>query len=100
MCGRYTLATTTDYKKRFGLLDKPPKVDDSYNISPGTINPVIVKNSPNKLVLMKWGLVPFWAKDEKIGYKMINARVETLAEKPSFRQALRQRRCLVPFDGF
>jgi len=49
---------------------------------------------------MKWGLIPSWAKDESIGYKMINARAETLAEKPSFRKALEQRRCIIPADGF
>ncbi|HLE48831.1 MAG TPA: SOS response-associated peptidase [Patescibacteria group bacterium] len=100
MCGRYTLATTTKYKKRFGLLDSPPKFDESYNISPGTINPVVVKNSPNKIVLMKWGLVPFWSKDPKIGYKMINARCEDIEQKPAFRKPIRSQRCLVPSTGF
>jgi putative SOS response-associated peptidase YedK len=49
---------------------------------------------------MRWGLIPFWAKDPSIGYKMINARAETVAEKPAFREALKQRRCLIPADGF
>ncbi|OGM08174.1 hypothetical protein A2159_01690, partial [Candidatus Woesebacteria bacterium RBG_13_34_9] len=100
MCGRYTLANTANFKKRFGIIDKIPKFNESYNISPSTINPVIVRNSPNRVVLMKWGLVPFWAKDPKIGFRMINARAEDISIKPSFRKPIRVQRCLVPSAGF
>lgn len=100
MCGRYTLARTGNLKKRFGLLDKIPKFNESCNISPSTINPVVVRNSPNRIVLMKWGLVPFWTKDPKIGYRMINARAEDISIKPAFRKPIRIQRCLVPCTGF
>ena len=74
--------------------------EESYNITPGMINPVITRQSPNKVVLMKWGLIPFWAKDPKIGYKMINARAEGIEAKPAFRRPIKSQRCLVPADGF
>jgi len=62
--------------------------------------PIIVHESPNRVVMMRWGLVPFWAKDPKIGSRLINARAETLAEKPAFRNSLKKYRCLVPATGF
>ena len=62
--------------------------------------PVITRNSPNKAELMRWGLIPFWAKDPRIGYKMINARAEDIQFKPSFRKPIRSQRCLVPTSGF
>lgn len=71
-----------------------------YNVAPGYMMPVISKKSPNRAVLMKWGLIPFWAKDPRIGYQMINARAETLKDKPAFRKPLSQFRCLVPANGF
>ena len=100
MCGRYTLAHVVGFKKRFGLMDKAPEIDVSYNITPGLINPVITRNSPNRLEFMKWGLVPFLVKDPKIGYKMINARAEDIEKKPSFRKPIRSQRCLVLTTGF
>ena len=99
MCGRYSLAKT-DLKKRFGVLDSNLSYDESYNISPSTVNPVIVRNSPNSIVLMKWGLIPFWAKDPKIGFRMINARAEDIENKPAFRKPIRLQRCLIPATGF
>ena len=73
-----------------------------YNITPGQMIAVLRADDQagRELVLLRWGLVPFWAKDPAIGNRMINARAETLAEKPSFRQAFRRRRCLVLADGF
>jgi putative SOS response-associated peptidase YedK len=62
--------------------------------------PVIIANSPRRIVLMRWGLIPHWAKDEKTAYKMINARVETLTQRPAFRGLLSHHRCLVPASGF
>lgn len=99
MCGRYTLTHPKNLSERFETSNSV-SFEKSYNISPGTINPVVTRNSPNKLELMKWGLVPFWAKDGKIGYKMINARSEDIEKKPSFRKPIRSSRCLVPSDGF
>jgi putative SOS response-associated peptidase YedK len=77
-----------------------------YNIAPQTENPVIVKGklsgegARQHMEVMQWGLVPHWAKDPKIGYKMINARAESVHEKPSFRDPFKKQRCLVPANGF
>ena len=99
MCGRYALGTSS-LKKRFGILGESPSFEVSYNISPSTYNPVVVRNSPNKIVMMKWGLVPFWTKDPKIGFRSINARSEGIEEKPVFKRPIRSQRCLVPATGF
>ncbi len=101
MCGRYTLKTTADELQREFELDQPPEgLLARYNIAPTQELPIVVGSSMRKLGLARWGLVPSWAKDARIGNKMINARAETLEEKPSYRQALASRRCLVPADGF
>lgn len=101
MCGRFTLIT--DIKaiaQNFGVeatLNAMPR----YNVAP-TQNVVAILNEDSSphLALLRWGLIPAWAKDESIGSRMINARAETLAEKPSFKNLLRSRRCLVVADGF
>ena len=102
MCGRYTL--TTDLKqvaKRFGAAtDEIPAVVPRYNIAP-TQNVIVVSDDGQRTIKqMRWGLIPSWAKDPAIGNRMINARAETLAEKPAFRAALKKRRCIIPADGF
>ncbi len=101
MCGRYTqTADSTKLAQRFHL--EPPGSDIArrYNIAPTQDAPIIANDAPRRLRLMRWGLIPSWAKDETIGNRMINARAETLAEKPSFKKPLERRRCLVPADGF
>ena len=103
MCGRFT--QTQDLKvliERFGFTAPDVELSPRYNIAPGQIAAVVTADAEGgrALELLRWGLVPFWAKDEKIGYKLINARGETLHEKPSFRNALQKRRCLVLADGF
>ncbi len=102
MCGRFTLTINPDeLQQQFGLSEAPPtQLAPRYNIAPTQAVAVIANNSDRKLELFQWGLIPSWAKDPKIGSKMINARAETLAEKPSFRTALKRRRCLVVADGF
>jgi putative SOS response-associated peptidase YedK len=101
MCGRYGLVFAgQDFEKRFNLVSPPPKTESSYNIAPGMMEPVVTRNSPNTAKLMKWGLVPFWAKDPRIGYKMINARAETVAIAPSFRKPFHSSRCLIPASFF
>ena len=102
MCGRFTLTINPDeLQQQFGLSQPPPaQLVPRYNIAPSQAVAVIANNSDRKLELFQWGLIPSWAKDPKIGNKMINARAETLAEKPSFRTALKRRRCLVVADGF
>jgi putative SOS response-associated peptidase YedK len=82
-------------------LKDAPQLDDRYNIAPQ--QPVAVVRTTekgNELVLLKWGLIPSWSKDPTIAYKLINARSETVAEKPSFRSAFKSRRCLIPASGF
>ncbi len=71
-----------------------------YNIAPTQMAPVIVNQGETVLKEMRWGLIPFWAKDEEIGNRMINARAETVREKPSFRNSLKRKRCLVLADFF
>ena len=71
-----------------------------FNIAPTQSVPVILNESPDELTELYWGLVPFWAKDMKIGSSLINARAETVATKPAFRDAYKRRHCLVPADGF
>lgn len=102
MCGRYELHShPTAIALAFGLA-RIPALRPRYNIAPMTDVPVVRVNAhgERELVELRWGLVPRWAKDPSIGSKMINARGETLAERPSFRTALRRHRCLVPADGF
>jgi len=100
MCGRYSLVPKADFAERFGVENLQLDLQPRYNIAPTQTTPVITRNSPNRAEEMRWGLVPFWAKDPSIGNKMINARAETVAEKPAFRKALAARRCLVPASGF
>lgn len=100
MCGRYTLVQSEGIKERFDAQNDLKELRPNYNASPGQTMPVVTRHSPNSLELMKWGLVPFWAKEPQIGYKMINARAEGIQDKPSFRAALKSRRCLVPASGF
>jgi putative SOS response-associated peptidase YedK len=83
-----------------GLGDLPPELETNANISPGQMVPVVTDPVTKNIELYKWGLIPGWAKDPKIGYKMFNARSETLTEKPSFRVSFARRRCLIPADGF
>ena len=76
-------------------------ISPSFNIAPSQLSPVVLESS-NQLSLteMKWGLIPAWAKDASMGNKLINARSETLHEKPSFRDSFKNKRCLIPTDGF
>ncbi|MDD1674443.1 MAG: SOS response-associated peptidase [Methanomicrobiales archaeon] len=100
MCGRFAIAITVGFHDRFGVQDTGIPVFPRYNIAPTQEVPVIVSESPRRIVSMRWGLIPRWAKDPKIGSRMINARAETLEERPAFRDALASRRCLVPATGF
>jgi putative SOS response-associated peptidase YedK len=100
MCGRFNIAIAVGWPERFQVKEPFPAIQPHYNIAPTQNVPVIVRESPNRVVMMQWGLVPFWAKDPSIGARMINARAETLAMKPAFRYSLQDRRCLVPATGF
>ncbi len=100
MCGRYVLAEINALASRFGVAGDLPSVAPRYNVAPTQVMPVVVKHSPNSLVLMRWGLAPSWAKEGKTEPTLINARAETLAQKPTFRRLLASQRCLVPASGF
>ncbi|KEO82424.1 SOS response-associated peptidase [Tumebacillus flagellatus] len=102
MCGRFTLTVTEDQlKMRFEVDDLPFDYIPRYNIAPGqNITAVIRHEGKNRIGQLKWGLVPSWAKDVSIGYKTINAKSETVAEKPAFKTSFQRKRCLIPADGF
>jgi putative SOS response-associated peptidase YedK len=102
MCGRYTLRTPVDtLAERFEIDDTPSSIAAGYNIAPTQgVATVLVEDGKRKLEMLHWGLIPSWADDPSIGNKMTNARAETVAEKPSFRKAFRNHRCLVLADGF
>jgi len=102
MCGRFELHSAFEIIARlFGLSGNIGMVPTGFNIAPGRDIAIIVKvGGKNEFAVCRWGFVPSWGKDLKDGYKMINARAETVAEKPSFQQAFSRHRCLVVADGF
>jgi putative SOS response-associated peptidase YedK len=100
MCGRYTISLTAhDIETYFGV-EVPEFYKPRYNSAPSQFLPVITNKEQNLLQFFKWGLIPSWAKDSSIGHKMINARSETITEKPSFKNAFKTKRCLVIADSY
>jgi putative SOS response-associated peptidase YedK len=97
MCGRYSLHSNPDVVALLFGLSEIPAYQPRFNIAP-TAQVLIIRQV--EAAMVRWGLVPRWAKDPAIGAKMNNARAETVAEKPSFREAYRKRRCLIPANGF
>ena len=104
MCGRFLLTSPVDALGQLFLFDDRPNLAPRYNVAPSQDVPIVRRRRDadrRELVLARWGLVPFWARDEKIGHKLINARAESVTSKPAFREAFqRGRRCLIPADGF
>jgi putative SOS response-associated peptidase YedK len=100
MCGRFTFQPTEAVYERFQIGNRLDNLMARYNIAPGQMVPVIIAHSPRRIVLMRWGLIPHWARDDKTAYKMINARVETLTQRPAFRGLLSHHRALVPACGY
>ena len=101
MCGRFTLiADPNDLREAFPFINIPIPPQPRYNVAPTQPVAVIPNDGKNTLDHYVWGLIPSWAKEPSIGSRMINARSETLIEKPSFRSAFRRRRCLIPASGF
>ena len=101
MCGRYTLITLADLVNCFPwITTMPEQIAPRYNIAPSQPILIVANDDKFKFDHALWGLIPSWAKDPAIGSRMINARAETLDEKPAFRNALKRRRCLIPADGF
>jgi len=100
MCGRYTLTRLADLNLEFPWIKAPAAHHPRYNIAPSQ-EILAARNLPEpQFELLHWGLIPSWAKDKSIGNRIINARAETLAVKPAFKNALKKRRCLIPGDGF
>src|SRR3954467_4753406 len=101
MCGRYTVRSIQPIAELFGIA-LPPEFQPRFNIAPTQDVPVVraAEGGGRRADLLHWGLVPGWAADPSVGNRMINARAETAAERPAFREAMRQRRCLAPADGF
>ncbi len=105
MCGRFARRSTQQVLADwFGVdLEDMPWFGPTYNAAPQSTQPVVRLNRDSgrrEVALLRWGLVPFWAKDLKFGYSTTNARAEELATKPAYREALKKRRCLVPADAF
>ncbi|MEJ2454678.1 MAG: SOS response-associated peptidase [Candidatus Thiodiazotropha sp.] len=101
MCGRFYLDADKELLKNHFNLESAPTCQPRYNIAPSqTILAILSRGQNRESDNFRWGLVPFWAKDDKIGYKTINARAETVASKPAYRAAFRYRRCLIPASGF
>lgn len=104
MCGRYTLTVDGSRMQaafpRMLLPEGGLRLAPRYNIAPTQSVAAILNRDPPILQHLRWGLIPFWARDANTGARLINARAETLSDKPSFRDAFRYRRCLIPADGF
>src|SRR5215203_1442792 len=102
MCGRFTLTTDREQlEERFLFAAANLSFKPRYNIAPSqAVLAVLGDEQGSRVGFLRWGLIPSWAKDADIGNRMINARAETVAEKPSFRRALQKRRCLILADGF
>ena len=101
MCGRYTITKQKkDIENQFDVELDENKYKINYNAAPTQKLPVITNDQLDKVNFLKWGLVPYWAKDESIGNKMINARIETITDKPAYKQAINKRRCMVITDGY
>ncbi len=100
MCGRYVLSAQPEaVQQEFHLADIPI-LAPRFNVAPSQPVSIITNAAPSELTIVQWGLLPSWAKDPKMGFKMINARSETAHEKPSYRSAFKYRRCLIPTTGF
>ena len=103
MCGRYSQSQSAEIIAQAFQVDNVPTLKPRYNIAPTQSVPTVLQTSAStnrQFKMLHWGLIPSWAKDSKMGARLINARAETVAEKPAFRSAFKQRRCLVLADGF
>ena len=101
MCGRFTITLEPGFwQEEFALKNTPSEWKPRYNVAPSQDVPVVTNATEREIEMMRWGLIPYWAKDESIGYKLINARSETIEQKPSYKYAFSKRRCLILADGF
>lgn len=105
MCGRYYRRSDKQRIAEAFRIGVPPRFDilPDYNVAPQTFQPIVRlsrDSGERELALLRWGLIPYWSKDAKIGARTINAKAETVTASPLFREAIRRRRCLIPADGF
>lgn len=102
MCGRYGFSAKNvkDVYERFAVDNELADFEPHWNIAPGTLNPVVIRHSPNQISRMFWGLIPHWSKDDSFKFKTINARAEGIENKPVYRKPFRFQRCLVPATFF
>src|SRR3990172_1433667 len=101
MCGRFALDTDpAEIQKRFDAAVESLRSERRYNVAPGQFMPIILRKSPNKAVLARWGLIPSWSKEPKVKFSTINARAENLTTSPVYRKPFQSQRCLVPTTGF
>jgi putative SOS response-associated peptidase YedK len=100
MCGRYSLAPTENIAARFDIQQAQLTLRPRYNVAPSQSMPVVVRNSPNRLVEMQWGLIPSWSKEPRVQFSTINARAETISKSPVYRGPFKSQRCLAPASGF
>jgi putative SOS response-associated peptidase YedK len=101
MCGRFTLPVSPEDLLAYFQLAQPPHIDPRYNIAPSEeVLAIRMAEGKRRAAILRWGLIPFWADDLKIGNRTINARAETAQNSPAFRAAFRKRRCIIPAGGF
>lgn len=101
MCGRFAIDIQKPvFEKRFNVGQLEIQLTPHYNVSPGMFLPTVIRTSPNRAVLMKWGLVPHWSKDINVKFSNINARAETITSSPAYRFSFQKQRCLIPAIGF
>lgn len=104
MCGRYTLTSPSeDLALLFDIAEQLPLIPPRYNLAPtqeAAVVRVTAPGEPRRLDFLRWGLIPYWAKEASIGNRMINARSEGVAEKPAYKHSFKKKRCLIPTDGF
>jgi len=103
MCGRYLFTSPLEAIQQMFKIDQMTNLGPNYNVAPTHETPIVRRQKDgdrNELAIARWGLIPHWAKDTKIAYSTINARSETAASKPAFRDAFKKLRCLIVTDGF
>lgn len=101
MCGRFSQTKSKqEIKRRFNVKKVPDGIENLFNIAPDQKIPVILNEAPDEVSLARWGLLPSWSKEEKTKYSMINARAETLLEKPAYKRLIQKNRCLIIADSF
>jgi putative SOS response-associated peptidase YedK len=102
MCGAYgfSVKDAKEVYDRFEVVNILENFKPRWNVRPGQMNPVVISHSPNQITRMFWGLIPHWAKEDSYKYKTINAKAETVAKLPTFREPFRNKRCIVPATGF